>query len=51
MDFEEYVSQTSPIITLLIDSKEELKQMFPVVDISYKEYMDELKEIFIGRFL
>ena len=49
MDFEEYVSQTSPIITLLVDS-EELEEMFPAVNISYKEYMDELKEIFIGRF-
>lgn len=50
MDFEEYVSQASPIITLLVDSKEELEEMFPVVDISHKEYMDEFKEIFTGRF-
>lgn len=51
MDFEEYISQTSPIITLLVDSKEELEEMFPAVDINHKEYVDEFKEIFIGRFL
>ena len=51
MDFEEYVSQASPIITLLVDSKEELEEMFPAIDISYEEYIDEFKEIFIGRFL
>lgn len=51
MDYEEYVSQASPMITLLVDSKEELEEMFPAVDISYEKYMDEFKQLFTGRIL
>lgn len=50
MVFDEYTLPVNPVLTLVVESKKELEEMFPSVEVNCEKYMDDFEELFTSPF-